>query len=741
MEGVNHLRSINMINFTKKVQLKQVYLFFHRNQSKVLLLFLSACFLIWQLSDLIFHPNDILLAGDGDGLKSYYCFFFHTHYDESLIHFTGMNYPHGEHYLFTDGFPSIAWIIQVLPFLKPYGIAIVHLSLLFSLWLTPLFIYLVLKKFQTETWIAIVGSFTLFLLQPQFPRLFSHLSLAYSIFFPLSWYLLIRYKESLTSKKWMFLLIINQLFWYFMHPYLGFMVTLFYGIQWFLQQFSIKLDWKVRFMDLIPVVFPVLFVQLFLKWTDHITDRPINPYGFFDYQAHWKSIFLPAKGGLHRWMEQFISFEEFRWEGQAYLGFLTIFMLSIGLIYGIIHLLKRRNPLNDVTRNLLVAFIAVLFMLILSFGFPFNGNPGWLETLAFLKQFRALGRFSWPFFYVSGVIGFVILSFLYKQLSSFERNPNRPYISIVFVSVLIAFQLLEAFNLLAIPTTFSKNIFDQHNLNKEEKQLIAVCKQQKKSKGAILPLPWFHIGSEIYGKEASSENLQNSFLLSAHTGVPLYAVMMGRTSKKQTMDYFHSLNTEANKNWKHLNQLLIYHLPASILYDEDEQVIYKKSSLLIRNRVGELTVFQKKMNDGNLNKERKRIILSDNFDDQKKWEGQIKHNKFRGLIENYNTILTLDSSQVKRGNWYEITFDYFPDWTKPIDNVCYLEYIDPKTKEVRWFYARSVGSYTGLTAESIQVKIQFKTQDFPCTYNCFLRGSGKNIFFEVDKLRVRELLK
>jgi hypothetical protein len=718
--------------------LKQAFFYVQRNRSKALLLIITACFLIWQLPDLIFHPNDILLAGDGDGLKSYFCFFYHINHDDSLIHFTGMNYPHGEHYLFTDGFPSIAWIIQILPFLKPYGIAIIHLSLLISLWLTPLFIYLVLKKFQTETWIAILGSISLFLLQPQFPRLFSHLSLAYSIFFPLSWYLLIRYQENQASKKWLLILIINQLFWYFMHPYLGFMITLFYGIHWFLQQFTNRITWKNRLVNLIPVVFPVLFVQLFLKWTDHITDRPVNPYGFFDYQAHWKSIFLPPKGELHRWIEQYISFDEFRWEGQAYVGFLTIFMFSVGLIYGMIHLLKRRQPFNAVTRNLVFALVASLIMLILSFGFPFNGNPDWLETLTFLKQFRALGRFSWPFFYVSGVIGIVLLSSLYKRFSCFEKNPLRPYISIVFVSVLFGFQLVEAFNLLAIPSSFTANLFEPKNLTKDEKELVENCKNGNNR--AILPLPWFHIGSEIYGKEVNAETLRNSFLLSAHTGIPLYAVMMGRTSKKQTVDYFHSLGTEDTWPKTDLTNLWIYHPPTSVLYDEDEQLIFNKAHSIYQNHFGNLKSCTN-LHNAQPSKSTFKQIVSDNFDDQKKWGGQIVHNKFHGLIENYNTLLTLDSSQLKPGCWYEITFDYFPDWKKPIDNVCYLEYLDSKTKEVRWFYARSVGSYTGIQRNSINVKIRFKSQDFLCKYNCFLRGSGKNIFFDVDNLRLRELVK
>jgi hypothetical protein len=304
--------------------------------------------------------------------------------------------------------------------------------------------------------------------------------------------------------------------------------------------------------------------------------------------------------------------------------------------------------------------------------------------------------------------------------------------------ILIGFQLLEALNLLVIPSSFTSNLFDYKNVNKEEKELIQSCK--KADNRAILPLPWFHIGSEIYAKEVSSETLRHSFLLSAHTGIPLYAVMMGRTSKQQTIDYFHSLGSEKAVGGLKLNHLFIYHLPSSVLYEEDEQLILNKAISLRKNHRGELKYHQNILYNQGVKKNFKQVI-SDNFDDQKKWGGQINNNKFRGLIENYNTILSLDSSQVKPYNWYEITFDYFPDWTKPIDNVCYIEYIDPKTKEVRWFYSRSVGSYTGIKKNSIEVKIRFKSQDFPCVYHCFLRGSGKNIFFEVDNLRVRELLK
>jgi hypothetical protein len=686
---------------------------------------------------LVFHPNDILLVGDGDGLKAYFSFFYHTHYDDSLIHFNGMNFPYGEHYLFTDGFPLLAWLVQVLPFLKPYGIALIHMSLIVSLWLTPLFIFLILKKFKTDTWIALLGAFSLFLLQPQFPRLFSHLSLAYALFFPLSWYILIRLKEGANKVSWLTIAIVNQLFWYFMHPYLGFMVTLFYSLDWFFQQFKRKTSWTKRLSDLIPILSPVFFMQLFLTLSDHITDRPENPYGFFEYQAHWKSIFLPQSGSFHRWMESFMTFKEVQWEGQAYLGYLTILMLLIGMFICIPILRKRFSSIGEIHRNLIVYFIGASILLILSFGFPFNGNPEWLDLFHFLKQFRALGRFSWPFYYVAGVLGFVLLSHLYKRYSTQKKGAI--YVVTFLVSLLIGLQFVEAWHLLSIPETYSKNLFQYKNLTTEQRQLISKSRNGKNQYDAILPMPWFHVGSETYGKEASKETLLYSFLISAHTGIPINAVMMGRTSQEQTRQYFQFFNVKESHRLDVNHSLLLVHPRENGLYAEDEQLIYDEGKPYFKNKLVELKIIEKQRSEW-VDTYSYQQVLRDDFDDINRWGEQIKNGRFNGLIENYNTILNVDSTKLEPNVWYELSFDYYPDWSKPIANVCYLEFIHPETKQITWFYNRSIGSFPGISKNVIRVNLNFQTQNFPCEYHCFLVGNSKNVRFEIDHLTLKKRL-
>lgn len=711
---------------------------FKNQRIKIAILILSAIFICWMFPQLVFHPNDILLVGEGDGLKAYFSFFYHTHYDHSFIHFEGMNFPHGEHYLYTDGFPLIAWMVQALPFLKPYGIAIIHLSLVISLWLTPLFIYFILKKFKTETWIAVLGSFSLFLLQPQFPRLFSHLSLAYALFFPLSWYILIRYKEGNNRGRWLTISILNQLFWYFMHPYLGFMVTLFYALDWFFQQFNRQITRQRRFFDLVPILSPIIFMQLFLKVTDPISDRPVNPYGFFEYQAHWKSIFLPPNGSIHQWLESFIDFKEVRWEGQTYLGYLTILMLLIGIFIGIPGLRKRFQNLQETQRHLFFYFFGAAIILILSFGFPFNGNPDWLDFFPFLKQFRALGRFSWPFYYVTGTLGFVLMSTLYTRY--FAKKKSSSYMAVIIIVILIGIQLVESWNLLSIPESYSPNLFQFKNLSKEQKELIHKSNGGKKQYDAILALPWFHVGSETYGKEASKETLLYSFLISAHTGIPLNAVMMGRTSQDQTLHYFHVFNLKGKHRLDLDQSLLIVRPNDHGLYAEDEQLMYDASKDYFKNELAELKIIEKQHTVWK-DPFTYQLILKEEFEDKKKWGSQIKHGRFNGLIEQFNTILTVDSTQLEPNEWYDLSFDYYPDWSKPIANVCYLEFIHPETKAITWFYSRSIGSYPGISKNVIHVNLSFQTQAFPCEYHCFLNGNSKNGAFEIDHLTLKKRLK
>ncbi|MFM8242357.1 MAG: hypothetical protein ACKN86_06095, partial [Crocinitomicaceae bacterium] len=92
---------------------------------------------------------------------------------------------------------------------------------------------------------------------------------------------------------------------------------------------------------------------------------------------------------------------------------------------------------------------------------------------------------------------------------------------------------IESFPILTKDRDYSKNLLKKENLSSEHQQLITFIQANKARYQCILPLPWFHVGSELYGKEPNKKTMTNVLIASAHTGLPIYSCMLGRTSFSQ----------------------------------------------------------------------------------------------------------------------------------------------------------------------------------------------------------------
>lgn len=713
--------------------------------SALALLLLSFIFLHILLPDLIYKPGEFLLAKSGDGLKSYFVLNYHLKYDDSLLQFNGMNYPYGDNYLFSDGFPAITFLIQLLPFLKPFAFQIIHWSILLGLLVTPLLLFKILKKYKVQTWLAIVGALALFSLQPQFPRIFGHLSLSYACFFPLAWYLLLKFNESQNKWRWTLIISLNTLFWFFLHGYLGFMITLFYLV-YFLIKFIKKAENKRNLLQLaIFTLVPVMLFFLISKFSDQVNDRPDNPYGFFDYQAHWKSIFLPNVGFLHDQLVPAVNFEKVTWEGSAYIGTMSVLILIIVLIISVTKRFNKRVTINFFPSDLLFVFLSGAILLVYSLGFPFNQFPELLDYLSPLKQFRALGRFSWPFYYTSGILAFVFMNNITQQFST-SKIKHGISIALVSLSCSIYFfdssPFLEFLSKSSTENQFCKNVFNAKHLSNEEKEMIAFIEKNKTNYQAILPLPWFHIGSEMYGKEPAEKTLWNTFILSSHTGIPIYAMLMGRTSLSQTEEYFRSFYSDLklNNNKRIGNRDFLIWFNGDALYLEDEQVVYDHSKLVLKNSLGELRSISTEQFQNvpmkNISTQEK--IYQENFSDKARWGANFHKNRYRGRVQDFNIITKLDSTVLKPNQRYEVSFEYFWVGKKSLSNVLIMEYINP-SNEVLWFYTRPICSYPGQFKDKVKVRAVIQTQPLPCMYNIFLNAKGDGVEFEVDNLVITPL--
>ena len=704
----------------------------------ILLLLLGTILLILlSIPELITSPNDFLLVSEGDGLKSYYVFDYQLKYRTSFNHFSGLNYPYGENYLYTDGFPVLQFILQLFPFLFEYSIAIIHLSIVLGFLLTTYFLFKIIQFYTKNDWISTVGALSLFALQPQFYRLFGHLSMSYSCFIPMTWYFLIQFTNEKAKWKWTLLLFCTSTLWFFTHGYLGLMLTIFISGALLLQQ---KI-WK-NVLNLIQIItFTLVPLALFFilsKWSDSITDRTTDPYGFFEYQSHWKSVFLSSQGFFGQWISKNISFENLSWEGTAYIGMTSVIILFALLILRILNFF-RSKPINLYPKELQFFLFSSMLLLLYSFGFPFNQIPFLLDILEPLKQFRAVGRFTWPFYFVCGVMSFCVLHALYLRAETKWKKMGA--IGLLLVGSALFF--VDSIPVLTQERSYSKNLFKIENLPIEQRQLISFIQSTKIKYQCILPLPWFHVGSELYGKEPNTLTMSKVLIASAHTGLPIYSSMLGRTSFSQTFDFFRSLGSKYQKKSKSsriANKDFLIWFDYQPLFAEDEQELFDLSLPVFKNKCGELRSLSVKKIFEKVKVNNTSSVIAENHKQQDfLYENySTKNNRLLGKVCNFNTFAKFDKNQLKPNHYYEVSFDYFWKGKKNMDNVLRIEFV--KDKQVIWFYGRTICSYTDQQKDRVRVRAVFKTLPESYAYNFFLFGGDKKLQdYEIDNVLIRPI--
>ena len=99
-------------------------------QSVPVLLILLTGILMLVFGDVFLHPNAYLFGIIGDSIKNYFTFAWYVVYDSGL-HFSGMNYPYGEHVIFTDNQPFFSFLVSLLPqSLKPNPVVFLNYLML-----------------------------------------------------------------------------------------------------------------------------------------------------------------------------------------------------------------------------------------------------------------------------------------------------------------------------------------------------------------------------------------------------------------------------------------------------------------------------------------------------------------------------------------------------------------------------------------------------------------------------------
>lgn len=562
---------------------------------KVLLLMLVSttltCIVFWPV---VTHLNTAMFTYSGDGLKNYFAVTYYLQHNNGL-HFTGMNYPFGEHLSFADGQPGLAlpykWISYLFPSLKMYGIGLTNAAIFLGIIITPFFLYKILKRFAVADVLAFPASLLICFLSPQFFRIEAHYGLSYPFFFCAAWYLFLiaEEKRSLRSTA----IVTAFVTWIgLLHFYLAVIVVLFFAV-YNLPAFIFNrktTSFKQQLLQWVPVILPIVLLQLFMLLTDSVADRPNKPWGFFYATSDWTSVFLPHIVDLFGDPAKPL-FDRY-WEGFAYIGVAANSFCVAFILHHIVRFVTPGKKVSLFTTQQYLFLLAAILLLLFSMSIPFKwGLESLLDRLPMLRQFRAPGRFAWPFYYVAGVLTVVYFSQLLKASSKpiFKKTGTIVIVLIGLVWTAECVYRMKERNALAQRAVGYHLIIAEQNIS----DLLKKSGHYADEFQAIVTLPYFHVGSEKFSMSNGLSEI-HAMKASLQTGLPSMNVMMSRTSMEQSklsMQFFSDSLVE-KKIISQLNKkpLLLLVTPQEL--SENEKRLVNKSKLLFSQNGWSLYSFQ-----------------------------------------------------------------------------------------------------------------------------------------------------
>ncbi len=511
----------------------------NQNYSLILNLFITIVFVYIFYSPILINPNNHQFSEKGDAIKNYYTYAYYINNNTDVINFEGLNYPYGEHFLYTDCTPilsgSLRLISNFFPGITNYSVGILNLLLILSFIISSLLIYLILKEFDVNYWLAAISAFLIMLLSPQIFRLTGHLALGFGFFLPLTWLLFIKFERNNFSIIKGFWLFISLLITFYIHAYLGMIAASFlfaFVIVKLIHQIIQKDINTSYFVKTFLIIFlPIIIFRVFIFVTDTHYGRTDNPWGFFYAHADASSVFLPIKRPFKPLVTMIFGNVSQIWEGWAYIGLSTIMAIFFYLFLLVKKSRKQKKFSFDNrwldNKHLHYALIAGILLLIFSTAYPFKFYKPSLDWVSVLKQFRAVGRFAWIFYFVITVSAIYFLDRYTKYL----KKNNQTFLSIVITIIFIGlffFEGLPYHQDISEKISKSNNMFDKEQL--DENFISGLESINPNDYQAIIPLPFYYIGSENFGKTASDKIYLLSQLYSYHSSLPILGSYLTRTS-------------------------------------------------------------------------------------------------------------------------------------------------------------------------------------------------------------------
>jgi hypothetical protein len=511
-----------------------------------LLVITTCAYLYWRFRKVFACPSCYLYSNAGDGLKNYFTSAYWVHHDTGLW-FHGMNYPYGEHPVYTDNQPIWSLLMKVVNLFTPmqeHVIGTINMLLVISLLVGVIAIYLLLRMFDLPRWYAALVSLPIIFLSPQIARFTGHYSLAYVCYLPLFLLFFVRWARHGMQWKGGVLLALWIAWMGFTHLYFFFIAVAFLMscvvVLWIQHRFK----WRRQPGKILAlVVLSGLLVYAPVKLSDPIDDRPKEVYGLYVYTATPVGTFLPWHGTWEHIWEGDLGFKHLDTESKSYLGIFGILLAPFILGFALSRFFgqKRREDFiyQDKVNIGTLAWAGFIVWFFATGWFYQAGGSVLVDTFPVLGQFRSLGRLAWVSYYT--YICFAAW-FLYQVWKNVTRRWLKVAVTIPAGMVLI-FWILEADDFTYYNTASIYHLNETFRGNQPYNDVLASRNLKPDDFQAILQIPLMFIGTDNLLVMRGHWEFNNTFQCSWETGLPIVNYNMSRTSVGHALSMLQLIST------------------------------------------------------------------------------------------------------------------------------------------------------------------------------------------------------
>jgi hypothetical protein len=502
----------------------------------LLTLALSLILLFIFYGKLLIHPCHTYFGYKGDGMQIYYETLYHIKFDPEYWRQKSINYPYGESIFFTGAMPFVNNLVKIFgPSAAPWGVGLINLMMLFSPVVGALFLYAIFKHLRLPWHYSAVCASAIAFLSPQLARFNGHYSLSWVFLIPAILYLLLRFYDFPSVKK-SFLIAFVVFLGATTHIYFLAFFLAIGAVYWGTLYFTIdrgfgRISYVLKHTG-IQFLLPVALFEILVKMSDHVTDRTTAPWGYLVFHSNNSGVFFPFNRPYEKFFEMLWKHADVGYEGVAFVGLAAI--IGLITIFGIqcYRLIRLRFKLIlSVTDHkvLNIFFWTSVFLLWISFAWPFlGGNEEWLLKIGPLQQFRAIGRFAWVFFYVANIV------VVYRLYKISQRKKFILYTTLFLIPGILLFDMY--YNARRWQDSLNNKVVELDDENNSLPQDAWMKNFNPSVYQAILPLPYFHVGSENLARDPHDKEIINcTYIVSLKTGLPMMSVLAARTSIGQSL--------------------------------------------------------------------------------------------------------------------------------------------------------------------------------------------------------------